>query len=71
MYHDAINSLEENASHAVVSPPLMGSCGVLPLTVISTYVPHSPRIKITTNLRCMLTTMTASQTSFDTCPIVL
>lgn len=41
MYHDAINSLEENASHAVVSPSLMGSCGVLPLTVISTYVSSS------------------------------
>lgn len=41
MYHDAINSLEENASHAVVSLPLMGSCGVLPLTIISTYVSPS------------------------------
>lgn len=38
MYRDAVCSLEENAAHAVVSPPLMGSCGVLPLTIISTYV---------------------------------
>lgn len=38
MYHDAINSLEENPAHGVVSPPLMGSCGVLPLTIISTFV---------------------------------
>lgn len=44
MYHDAINSLEENPAHAVVSPPLMGSCGVLPLTIISTYVPFPPPI---------------------------
>lgn len=36
MYHDAINSLEENPAHGVVSPSLMGSCGVLPLTIIST-----------------------------------
>lgn len=35
MYHDAINSLEENPAHGVVSPSLMGSCGVLPLTIIS------------------------------------
>lgn len=38
MYHDAINSLEENPAHGVVSPSLMGSCGVLPLTIISTLV---------------------------------
>lgn len=41
IYYDAINSLEENPAHGVVSPSLMGSCGVLPLTIISTlvYVP--------------------------------
>lgn len=42
MYHDAINSLEENPAHGVVSPSLMGSCGVLPLTIISTYEVSPP-----------------------------
>ncbi len=36
IYHDALCTLEENPMHAMVSPPLMGSCGVVPLTVIST-----------------------------------
>lgn len=47
MYRDALNSLEENPAHAVVSPSLMGSCGVLPLTIISTYV-YSSLLVITT-----------------------
>ncbi|PSS00652.1 hypothetical protein BD289DRAFT_458445 [Coniella lustricola] len=36
IYHDAIMSLKGNPAHGVVSPSLMGSCGVMPLTVIST-----------------------------------
>ncbi|KAK3318867.1 hypothetical protein B0H66DRAFT_582359 [Apodospora peruviana] len=35
IYHDALCTLEENPLHAMVSPSLMGSCGVVPLTIIS------------------------------------
>lgn len=40
-----MNSLQENPAHAVVSPSLMGACGVLPLTIISTHV-KSIRIRL-------------------------
>ncbi|RFU29043.1 hypothetical protein B7463_g7285, partial [Scytalidium lignicola] len=36
MYHDALCSIENSVSSCMVSPPLMGSCGVIPSTVIST-----------------------------------
>ncbi|KAK0636479.1 hypothetical protein B0T17DRAFT_605208 [Bombardia bombarda] len=35
IYHDALCTLEENPLHAMASPSLMGSCGVVPLTIIS------------------------------------
>ncbi|PQE03711.1 iq calmodulin-binding motif protein [Rutstroemia sp. NJR-2017a BBW] len=35
MYHDALCTLDNSVSGCMVSPPLMGSCGVIPLTVIS------------------------------------
>jgi hypothetical protein len=35
LYHDALCTLDNNVSGAMVSPSLMGSCGVIPLTVIS------------------------------------
>ncbi|KAK3389622.1 hypothetical protein B0H63DRAFT_537638 [Podospora didyma] len=35
IYHDALCTLEDDPLHAMVSPSLMGSCGVVPLTVIS------------------------------------
>ncbi|KAL2022871.1 hypothetical protein VTK56DRAFT_4402 [Thermocarpiscus australiensis] len=35
IYHDALCTLDEEPSRAVVSPSLMGSYGVVPLTVIS------------------------------------
>ncbi|KAF8854218.1 hypothetical protein BDZ45DRAFT_47337 [Acephala macrosclerotiorum] len=35
MYHDALCTLDNSVSGAMVSPSLMGSCGVIPLTVIS------------------------------------
>lgn len=35
MYHDALCPLESNLHSAMVSPSLMGSCGTIPLTVIS------------------------------------
>ncbi|KAH8900135.1 hypothetical protein GQ53DRAFT_758241 [Thozetella sp. PMI_491] len=35
IYHDALCTLEETPLHAMVSPSLMGSCGAVPLTVIS------------------------------------
>ncbi|KUI56836.1 hypothetical protein VP1G_04219 [Cytospora mali] len=36
MYNDALGPLEQDPARAMVSPSLMGSCGVLPLTIIST-----------------------------------
>lgn len=38
LYHDALCTLNDNLSNSMVSLPLMGSCGVIPLTIISTYV---------------------------------
>ncbi|KAH6676232.1 hypothetical protein B0J14DRAFT_477411 [Halenospora varia] len=35
LYHDALCTLDQSVSGCMVSPPLMGSCGVIPLTVIS------------------------------------
>ncbi|KAK0715242.1 hypothetical protein B0H67DRAFT_237017 [Lasiosphaeris hirsuta] len=35
IYHDALCTLEDDPLHGMVSPSLMGSCGVVPLTVIS------------------------------------
>ncbi|KAK1749519.1 hypothetical protein QBC47DRAFT_311778 [Echria macrotheca] len=35
IYHDALCTLDEDPLRAMVSPSLMGSCGVVPLTVIS------------------------------------
>ena len=35
MYNDAVRSLDGGVAGAMVSPPLMGSSGVLPLTIIS------------------------------------
>lgn len=40
MYHDALCTLDNSVSGCMVSPPLMGSSGVMPLTVISVYVFH-------------------------------
>ncbi|KAI9763874.1 MAG: hypothetical protein M1840_009058 [Geoglossum simile] len=36
VYHDVLSALEGDPLAGMVSPPLMGSCGVLPLTIIST-----------------------------------
>ncbi|OJD33510.1 iq calmodulin-binding motif protein [Diplodia corticola] len=35
IWHDALCTLDHDPLHGVVSPPLMGSSGILPLTVIS------------------------------------
>ncbi|KAJ5364906.1 uncharacterized protein N7496_010619 [Penicillium cataractarum] len=35
VYHDAISSLEKGPSAGAVSPPLMGSTGVVPLTIVA------------------------------------
>ncbi|KAJ6488552.1 hypothetical protein C8R47DRAFT_483886 [Mycena vitilis] len=35
LYHDALCVLDHDVASAMVSPPLMGSCGTIPLTVIS------------------------------------
>ncbi|KAJ7771657.1 hypothetical protein B0H16DRAFT_191133 [Mycena metata] len=35
LYHDALCTLDHNVASAMVSPPLMGSCGTIPLSVIS------------------------------------
>ncbi|KAE8447727.1 hypothetical protein EG329_010534 [Mollisiaceae sp. DMI_Dod_QoI] len=35
MYHDALCTLDNSVSGCMVSPSLMGSCGVIPLTIIS------------------------------------
>lgn len=36
MYHDALCTLDGTLEGAVISPPLMGSYGVMPLTIMST-----------------------------------
>ncbi|KAH8809008.1 hypothetical protein F5884DRAFT_674832 [Xylogone sp. PMI_703] len=36
IYHDALCTLDYSISSCMVSPSLMGSCGVIPLTIIST-----------------------------------
>ena len=38
LYHDALCTLDNSVSGAMVSPSLMGSCGTIPLTVISVYI---------------------------------
>jgi hypothetical protein len=38
IYHDALGPVEQDPAAAMVSPSLMGSCGVVPLTIISVYV---------------------------------
>lgn len=38
IYHDALGPVEQDVAAAMVSPSLMGSCGVVPLTIISVYV---------------------------------
>lgn len=35
LYHDALCTLNEDLGSGMVSPPLMGSSGVVPLTIIS------------------------------------
>ncbi|KAJ6608617.1 hypothetical protein B0H10DRAFT_2067394 [Mycena sp. CBHHK59/15] len=35
LYHDALCTLDHDVASAMVSPPLMGTCGTIPLTVIS------------------------------------
>ncbi|KAJ7043148.1 hypothetical protein C8F04DRAFT_1073827 [Mycena alexandri] len=35
LYHDALCTLDHSVASAMVSPPLMGSCGTIPLSVIS------------------------------------
>lgn len=35
VFHDALCSLEKNPFSGVISPPLMGSTGVLPLTIVA------------------------------------
>ncbi len=35
LYHDALSAVEEDPARAMVSLSLMGSCGVVPLTIIS------------------------------------
>ncbi|EPE35377.1 Phospholipase D/nuclease [Glarea lozoyensis ATCC 20868] len=35
LYHDALCTLDKSVSGCMVSPPLMGSCGTIPLTIIS------------------------------------
>ena len=35
IFHDALCSLEHDPMMGVVSPPLMGSCGAIPLTIIA------------------------------------
>ncbi len=44
MYHDALCTLDNSVSGAMVSPSLMGSCGVIPLTVISVYDRHPTQL---------------------------
>ncbi|PVF93099.1 IQ calmodulin-binding motif protein [Serendipita vermifera] len=36
MYHDALCALDQSVESAVISPPLIGSYGVIPLTIMST-----------------------------------
>ncbi|CAI0654728.1 unnamed protein product [Colletotrichum noveboracense] len=35
LYHDALCTLNDNPAHGVASPPLLGSSGVAPLTILS------------------------------------
>lgn len=35
LYHDALCTLDADPERGVVSPSLMGSCGTVPLTIIS------------------------------------
>ncbi|KAJ7168186.1 hypothetical protein C8R43DRAFT_917003 [Mycena crocata] len=35
LYHDALCTLDHNVASAMVSPPLMGACGTIPLSIIS------------------------------------
>ncbi|KAI8962341.1 hypothetical protein F5Y11DRAFT_323174 [Daldinia sp. FL1419] len=35
IYHDALSTLDDNLESGMVSPSLMGSCGTMPLTIIS------------------------------------
>ncbi|CAG7852085.1 SubName: Full=Uncharacterized protein {ECO:0000313/EMBL:EQB58197.1} [Serendipita indica DSM 11827] len=35
IYHDVLCTLDVNVAQAVVSPPLLGTCGVMPLTILS------------------------------------
>jgi phosphatidylserine/phosphatidylglycerophosphate/cardiolipin synthase-like enzyme len=35
IFHNVLGTLEHDPLNGVVSPPLMGSCGVVPLTIIS------------------------------------
>lgn len=35
MYHDALSAVEKKPETGVVSPPLLGSTGVVPLTIVS------------------------------------
>lgn len=43
IYHDALCALGDNPLRGMVSPSLLGSCGVVPLTIISVYVHLSPQ----------------------------
>jgi hypothetical protein len=36
VYNDVLRTLDDNLSAGMVSPPLMGSCGTVPLTIMST-----------------------------------
>ncbi|KAK0726417.1 hypothetical protein B0T21DRAFT_293280 [Apiosordaria backusii] len=36
IYHDALCTLDEDPSRGMVSPSLMGTCGIIPLSIIST-----------------------------------
>ncbi|KAK5654513.1 hypothetical protein OQA88_7142 [Cercophora sp. LCS_1] len=38
IYHDALCALEDDPINGVVSPSLMGSCGTMPVTIISTII---------------------------------
>lgn len=44
MYNDALATLDEDPGYGMCSPSLMGSCGVMPLTIISVYVDRSQTI---------------------------
>ncbi len=38
MYSDVLDTLERDPLIGVVSPPLLGASGVVPLSIVSTYV---------------------------------